>query len=70
MPSFNDAWEGGLKGLKTDLPHPNVDLSGATAIVTGSNGGLGKEVAAKLASMRPSKIVRARSFLACVHVDA
>lgn len=70
MPSSNDVWQGGLKGYKADLPHPNAELSGASVIVTGSNGGLGKEVAAKLAAMRPSKVVRARSFLACVDADA
>lgn len=50
-------WQATLKGAKTDLPHPDVDLAGTTVIVTGSNAGLGKEVAIKLAAMKPAKLV-------------
>lgn len=51
-------WQAALKGSATDLPRPSVNLAGSIAIVTGSNAGLGKEVAGKLAAMKPAKLVR------------
>jgi hypothetical protein len=53
MVSLSDIWNATLKGQRKTLPHTSVDLSGTIAIITGSNAGLGKEVAAKLASMNP-----------------
>lgn len=50
-------YQAAFKGLKTDLPHAYVDLSGTTVVVTGANIGLGKEAATKLAAMKPAKLV-------------
>lgn len=61
MPGFSDLYQAALKGSKTDLPDTVMDLSGKTVIVTGSNGGLGKELAAKLLAMNPAKLVRSLS---------
>lgn len=47
-------WRAFYNGVKTNIPNPHVDLVGTTVIVTGSNAGLGKEVASKIAAMKPA----------------
>jgi retinol dehydrogenase-12 len=44
---------------KTLPPNPNVDLTGQTVLVTGSNTGLGLEAAKQLARMNPAHLVLA-----------
>ncbi|KAH9909558.1 hypothetical protein F4778DRAFT_711864 [Xylariomycetidae sp. FL2044] len=42
---------------KTQWPHPDVDLSGQVAIVTGSNSGLGYEASLQLLGLKLSKLI-------------
>lgn len=44
---------------KADFPAPDADLSGLTAVVTGSNVGLGYETVAHLMRMKASRIIMA-----------
>ncbi|KAF8323675.1 NAD(P)-binding protein [Clavulina sp. PMI_390] len=52
-------WRYWFGGQRIDLPETRIDLTDRVVIVTGSNGGLGKDVAKKIAALGAEKVIMA-----------